>query len=967
MRRLSIWILVLALVLLALCALWFLPRLLREEPLPPESGLAASASGDAEAEPGGLAAGASTPAPPAVPESAPTAAEREPGARDERAAGSADDDADAPGALQGRIVDRTGRAVAGATVLAAPGVELGMPLAPSVSWTAYLPLDVADPAALGAPVPKRATSDGAGRFRVDGLAPGALRLAVRSPAFAPLDRNDLRLASGQAVELGDVTLDSALAVYGRLEDGDGLPIRGAPIVQVDEFADASAPALSAAVGVRLGVTDGRGSFRSPPIGPGPWTIRALGGASLADLTLRGNSPDEGWNLRATMPEAAGISGRIVTRSTLPDDLVVRALPAENPRSPVPFACRADARRSAVARNGDFSIGGLDAGVLYELRAGRVHERFEEESLWSPPAFVLAPEGNARVAWDAAASVTFSLADAHGKSPIAAFEVALDGALPARTSFGAADARPAGVLSVEGVRPLRPFDGAALRVVSRGFQPISQRLELRPGTGTVLGLLTMTPLPPMSVRVVAAETGAPIASALVTAIEAATSRDPSDLPPAAVLTDKNGEARVASFGGAGSRIEIRARGRATVRYGGPFGGGFQAPRLSVRLPRGAQAHVRAVDGDGRAIAGARVEWIEGDWSPNETARDPVARIADDEGRVTFAHLAPGRHAFRVQRFTWSLDSEWTLRELVDGDRIEIELTSLARTALDVRVVDGGVPLAGAPAVLLRRESVPSLFAVAASENPLPPGLAARLDARGAWTFQNVDPGAYVLALGIPGQSLRGCRGVVVGPGSNTLFVDLAQTAVAGTIARGPDRTPARAELFVVDPARAVALRTLGRRRGSSDAIWRELETLGAEDRAGSADESGAFRLLGLPLAEPFLLVARAGIDGLGTSEPIDLRADTGSQVVDVGLQAAGALEIRTSTMRIAAPCTLFAFPTDRRSMPRIRHIVPGRPEILASLEPGNWEVELGADGANRRDRRGVEVVAGEVRIVELSVP
>jgi hypothetical protein len=73
------------------------------------------------------------------------------------------------------------------------------------------------------------------------------------------------------------------------------------------------------------------------------------------------------------------------------------------------------------------------------------------------------------------------------------------------------------------------------------------------------------------------------------------------------------------------------------------------------------------------------------------------------------------------------------------------------------------------------------------------------------------------------------------------------------------------------------------------------------------------------------------------------------------------------MRIAAPCTLFAFPSDRRSMPRIRHIVPGRPEILASLEPGNWEVELGADGANRRDRRGVEVVAGEVRIVELSVP
>jgi hypothetical protein len=41
--------------------------------------------------------------------------------------------------------------------------------------------------------------------------------------------------------------------------------------------------------------------------------------------------------------------------------------------------------------------------------------------------------------------------------------------------------------------------------------------------------------------------------------------------------------------------------------------------------------------------------------------------------------------------------------------------------------------------------------------------------------------------------------------------------------------------------------------------------------------------------------------------------------------------------------------------------------LGALEPGIWEIELGHEGTRARDRRQVEVVAGETRTVELSLP
>jgi hypothetical protein len=768
-------------------------------------------------------------------------------------------------------------------------------------------------------------------------------------------------------------------IHGRLEDETGRPVTGAPIVSVDEFTEADLPPLDASLGVRLAVTDLLGDFQSRPLIVGSWAARALGGKSLVDAQMRGNSPAEGWNLRETMVGAGSLRGVISTHGAVSENLCVRALPVEYTRSPVPFACRADGRVGKVLRNGAFAIDGLAPGVLYELRAGVASHAFEDESLWSPPVFADWSVEDLRVRWEADATVSFALVDAADRSAVATCEVELEGALPSITVPDAPLPGRGGVRFLEGVRPLRPFPGASLHASSRGYVPVVQRLDLRPGKDTSLATLPMSRLPTLEVRVVDALTGAPISGALVTATDVLFGRDPSDSAPAAVATDSAGRARLSSFVGADSQIGVCAAGHARQRRIGPFGGGFSSPRLEFRLTRGATARIRVVDTAGVAVSGARIEWIEGNWSPNDPSpgRDRLrvldrpdaqtSRIADSDGLVAFHHLAPGRHAFRVQRWSGNLDGEWTQRELVEGEEADIELHGPSRSTLELRINDAGVPFAGTRVLLMHRSSVGSLLGIADLENPLPPGIDARTDTAGAHAFANLDPGVYVLAFAVPGQRSRGCREVRIREGQNLLTLDLASTALSGRVGKGENHPIAGARILLADPTGDRDLRETFRRHGSSLSTAAAAFGYGLEHEAAVADENGEFRLLGLPLTEPIVLLAVEDPSGFGKSEPIVLREDSGPTQADLSILPAGALEIHANDPLAVAPLLVLAIPRDRRAVPRIRRVFPGRSEVLGGLEPGTWELQLAEGSARAKDRQRVEVVAGETQTVEWSLP
>ncbi len=980
MRRATTWILILALILLALCVLWFLPRLLREPPRSLEGGVASAGAPEGnETLPRDVQAPEAKPSLP-LPSTKPDGGSTE-GKAGTEAVLDEEPHAATRGRIVGRLVDRAVDAVAGAAVLAAHAPDLGMPVEPRSWWIAHLPLDVADPAALGAEVPARAVSDAAGRFAFEAFEPGRTRLAVRSGNYAPLDKNDLLLAAGATLDLGDVVLEHGSQISGTVVDTDGRPVAGVPILRIDDFGGSLLPPLAPSVGAPLAVTGRGGVFRTLPVGPGPWTVLASGGAELADLALHGDDPGQGSNLLVTLAPAASIRGRLLSRSAASESLVVRAAPVDTADAPVPFDGRFDARQARVLRDGSFEIRGLDPNAYYELCASSSTRRWEDESAWSPPT--LAPAGAERVAvaWDADASVTFSLIDARSRTSVAVCEALLEGAMPSRAELPAPTEEAHGLRVLEGVRPLRPLRRIRLTVASRGFRPVAQSLDLRPGSNLELGALAVDPIPTLSVHAIDARSGKPVADARVVASVmpdgSSGALDASDLPVRGIATDAKGVAQVFSFAGAGSRIEVRARGFAPACRLGPFGGGFSTASLEFRLVRGATAHVRVIDAGGEPVRGARVEHVEGDWSPNEAASERAPRpilerpdperssIADEKGGTVFVHLPPGRHAFRVQRWRGFLDGEWTLRELGDGEDVEIALVSQAWASLGVRVVDGGVPLAGAPVALLRRQGIASPLDLLEAETPLPPGLDARLDSRGTCAIQSVDPGTYLLAFGVAGQRLRACREVVIKEGANQLEIDLARDVVGGRILRGDGSPVAGAQVFVITSERERALPSVSRGLGYTG--FEDLIKLGVERLAAVADENGGFRLVGLPLEEECLIFARAGEHLAGRTRPFVLRRAGGGDSGDIALVRAGALEVHATMRASPCACGLAAYPRNHRAKPRFRRVIPGRPEVLVGLEPGLWDLVLGVDGGESREMREIEVVAGETRTVEVWLP
>ena len=990
MRRLSTWLLILALVLLALCLLWLLPRLLREEPRPEQNLASVAASPNPGREPTSPDApeastsSESSPSTVSTPEPSPARATAE-SPEDPRAA----ETGTSRSALRGRVVDRAGKSLPGVLVFAAHAPDAGTPIAADEAWIAHLPIDVADPKSLGAETPASAITDSLGLFRFEDLEPGRVRLAVRSPRHAPLDRNDLRVGSGTDAAIGDLVLDAASWVDGSLLDGADRPVRKAKLVGSEPFFGSSLPPLAPDRGVRPAETEVRGRFRAGPLAAGPYRLHALGGAEFESAVIDVPDAAEAGEYTVTLPEAATITGTVFVRGGRSGELAVRALPAETARVPVPFQVRADARTAGVARDGSFRLEGLSAGVTYELRAGSALARFEDAGPWNPPAFATAGDAGVRLSWSADASVTFELADAGGSPIRGTCRVTFERAIPAVALVLAEGERSSAAHEISGLRPtgVRKVD---LVVACRGFESVPRTVELAPGGTSDLGTVAMKPSSRLSVHVVDAATDRAVAGARVRASEISTGLDASGFEPEPAATDAKGDASVPSWFGAGSRVEVVARGYAPVSLAGPFGYGYSVPKLEVRLLRGATARIRVLSDDGAPIPGARVEWIRGDWTP-PSSRDAAARprpiaerpdprtsrVTDAEGRAVFANLAPGRHAFRVERHRSTLlDGEWTQRELRDGEDLEIDLESRAPASLEVRVTDGGAPLAGAPVCFLRAEDGVLLSDPGELATPLPQGLDARLDARGRVLFQDVDaPAVDLLAVFVAGQQRRACFPVPTRAGGGTFAVDLSTSSVAGIVLDAARAPQAGVEILYADEARERELFTRSRRKTLLDAPA-DLSALGIEQPATTTDAEGRFRLVGLPLERPFTLVARAlpgegGACAAGRSDSIVLHRGDVPLGVEIALVPAGTVAIRSRMLPDPAPCTLLASSRASAktpgSLPRVRRVYPGRTEVLYGLAPGEWDLEITSDDRRLRDRLHVDVSAAEFREVELKLP
>ncbi|HET6202283.1 MAG TPA: carboxypeptidase-like regulatory domain-containing protein [Planctomycetota bacterium] len=143
-----------------------------------------------------------------------------------------------PGSIEGRILDPTGAGLPGATVAAY--VLLGESESPDL-----LP---PDPCATG-------RSGESGTFRLEGVAPGVIRLVAAGEGFAPTLVDPFRLREGEKAAAVTVSLFPGTTIEGTTVDEEGRPVPGA---EVEFSATDPLPVPSA-------VSDAEGRFRIGPV------------------------------------------------------------------------------------------------------------------------------------------------------------------------------------------------------------------------------------------------------------------------------------------------------------------------------------------------------------------------------------------------------------------------------------------------------------------------------------------------------------------------------------------------------------------------------------------------------------------------------------------------------------------------------------------------------------------------------
>lgn len=138
-------------------------------------------------------------------------------------------------------------------------------------------------------------SDGAGRFEVDGVPSGRLKLAASGPLVV--------IEGAASVEVGatvDLVLDvGTQSIDGRVIDARGEPVAGAQLELVWGHRDGVHHVSS----VRRGIADRDGHFRFDGLGPGPRRLTAAGAgesATMAGLNA-GQAPVEIVLDRARFP------------------------------------------------------------------------------------------------------------------------------------------------------------------------------------------------------------------------------------------------------------------------------------------------------------------------------------------------------------------------------------------------------------------------------------------------------------------------------------------------------------------------------------------------------------------------------------------------------------------------------------------------------------------------------------------
>lgn len=918
--------------------------------------------------------------------------------------------------IRGRVVDKMGNGIGGATVLTAT--------------RGFGPLDAEE--TLFRAERWDVETDADGNFELVGPNPGRLRLAVRAAGYAPYDRNDLTLPAGEEAQLDPVYLSLGAILSGRVVDPDGHGVAGAQLQRTEPTSAGGLVYFGSARSVAA-VTDENGAFRIDQLACGAWKI-AVATEDFPDRTFEGTADDPGreyGGLLFQLEPGNTIAGRL---EGIPEDsterLQVRAGRAGGDGWG-DFSTRS--RVADVAEDGTFEVKGLALDRDYSLQA---RERAGGEQDWfggrsrSEAVTARAGERGLVLTYMPEAALLFQVADAKTGAPLTDFDVEVGVNWP-RPLTDADNKRlrhhPEGRVRAGDLRPDEESDRIELELHAVGYRDYERDdIRLAAGEELDLGRILLEPVPVLRVTVLDDEHGGPVEDALV---ELEKQPDPAPMGQRSFAismgvggeeeemiyspgdgtkrarTDEHGVAVLTSLEGETCVLTTTAPGYAKHERRGlqlPVG---ESAEERLRLLRGGEVRVTVFNVDGTPRAGARVERR----SPSEASSGrrmiriggggSAQHVTDSEGKVLFENLETGVHTFRLAESGggpfgammamegsvtiggMGLDGEddsWSEVEVLEGETAELELIAPPRGSLLGRVREAGVALAGATITLAEDSGGGGRGGMSFMLAGLGGGETARTDGDGFYEFPDLKTGSYSLTISHPSRHMNDEFELDVDAGDNRFDMEVPVSIVQGRITshegeplvglrvsaerhqdEGPRVTMQRVAMFVSD--------------GGDQTVQ-----IGGDGGGDSAltDADGRYELRGV-LSDIDLVITASGTGVQeGASEPLKVAPDEVKDGVDFQLYPAGKIRVEAFTSTgdparfLSVTATLLG--EDADSVEPERSFIESGSAVLDGLRPGRWAVHVGSVGMGNPDdedegqTQEVEVKAAEEATVTFTV-
>lgn len=811
--------------------------------------------------------------------------------------------------------------------------------------------------------------------------------------------------SFQMPDVGDFDvpdIDSEDAAFGAAQFGDAADAPGG-----DFLRDVFAPRV---------VTDADGRFELAHCDPGEFSLRAR----HADYP---SARRDGLNLAAgatmsdveiAFPAAAVIRGRV---TGVPEGMKVRVLasavrndapPVDGPGAAfgagmaetfVDFGGFGE-RSSDVAADGAFALRGLNHGRSYRIWATQSGQGFVGGAVCTQRIEAAAPSDGVELRYDPGVIVTFRVVDPAGQ-PVERLWVRdqlrgggggggmSDFMAMAPRSRAAKDC-PDGRVTLTNLRPKKK-QTLALTIDAIAFRTFEWKDIALPATGTVdLGAIRLEASPVVEIVVTSGDGGQPVAGATarVTAAKPAEGGNPFERMMGRALGEvgpRSGRTDAAGRCVVNAPIEPSIVVVVTSPEYAPYRSDPFAPPAAGRiahavvLQRGGSVEVAVADTGGAPLGNVRVLH-----APPAGGRDD--KSTDPNGVVTFDHLAPGEHRFKLAERGAGPDFAamaaefggapspgnepgWQAVSVTEGGRTPLRLTRDPAATLRGVVRENGSPLAGARVVFVAGAASDAAAAPAdglanmmAEFGGGDGGRSAKTAVDGSYALKNLRAGVHRLRITNRERAMPAVMEVVLQPGDNVFDVALDVAVVRGTV-RDPEGKPmAGASVTVVRVAQGA---------GANDPMAQAFEqivpgmdpaALGAGLRSVKSAADGTYELRGLEVGAT--VQVRATAKPFAPAQSATLRV-SGNDSVDLRLLAAGKLRV---TLAEAAPFTSAQarlLGADGAPVPGIAPVVQllaNGAATLGGLCEGRWKIDILRPGGTPPPAQVVDIKAGETATV-----